>query len=244
MWTMVRVLDLYCGMGGLSLGIALALEDSIVHGIDIDPKAVMTYNLNLNKFGCCAEVADLLSWEPSRDYDVVVGGPPCQPFSIANTIRVGEAHPLFPTFRRYFELVRAIRPSAFVLENVKGLLTRRFKPLLEEQLGSLAADYRIRHAVLNAAHYGVPQRRERLIAVGVRTFNSLSRDHVVQKAWYMTLRAAFFQFPLSGSLPELLCVSSKKTSFQLPLSGSPSPIPGFSGSLRLSAAAALRTNEF
>jgi DNA (cytosine-5)-methyltransferase 1 len=165
---MVRVLDLYCGMGGLSLGIALALEDSEVHGIDIDPKAVSTYNLNLNIFGCRAEVADLLSWEPSRDYDIVVGGPPCQPFSIANTIRVGEAHPLFPTFRRYFELVRAIRPSAFVLENVKGLLTRRFKPLLEEQLGSLAADYRIRHTILNAAHYGVPQRRERLIAVGVR----------------------------------------------------------------------------
>jgi len=165
---MVRVLDLYCGMGGLSLGIALALEDSEVHGIDIDSKAVATYNLNLNKFECCAEVADLLSWEPSRDYDVVVGGPPCQPFSIANTIRMGEKHPLFPTFRRYFELVRIIRPLAFVLENVKGLLTRRFRPLLEKQLGSLTSDYCIRHAVLNAAHYGVPQRRERLIAVGVR----------------------------------------------------------------------------
>jgi DNA (cytosine-5)-methyltransferase 1 len=165
---MVRVLDLYCGMGGLSLGIALALEGAEVHGVDIDPDAVSTYNLNLNGLGCRAEVADLLSWRPGGEYDIVVGGPPCQPFSIANTVRVGEAHPLFPTFRRYFELVRDVRPVAFVFENVKGLLTQRFRPLLEEQLGSLAADYRIRHAVLNAAHYGVPQRRERLIAVGVR----------------------------------------------------------------------------
>jgi DNA (cytosine-5)-methyltransferase 1 len=165
---MVRVLDLYCGMGGLSLGIALALEGAEVHGVDIDSYAVSTYNLNLNGLGCEAVVADLLSWRPGGEYDIVVGGPPCQPFSVANTVRTGEAHPLFPTFRRYFELVRAIGPVAFVFENVKGLLTHRFKPLLDEQLGSLASEYRIRYGVLNAAHHGVPQRRERLIAVGVR----------------------------------------------------------------------------
>ena len=62
---MVRVLDLYCGMGGLSLGIALALEGAEVHGVDIDPYAVSTYNLNLNGLGCRAVVADLLSWRPS-----------------------------------------------------------------------------------------------------------------------------------------------------------------------------------
>mgnify|MGYP005618790455 CR=1 FL=1 len=164
----IRVLDLFCGMGGLSLGAALALEGAEVHGVDIDQYAVETYNLNLSGLGCRAERADLLAWLPDGGYDIVVGGPPCQPFSVANSVRRGEAHPLFPTFRRYFEIVRAVRPSAFVFENVKGLVTQRFRPLLEEQLGSLAADYRIRCAILNAAHYGVPQRRERLIAVGVR----------------------------------------------------------------------------
>jgi site-specific DNA-cytosine methylase len=164
----VRVLDLFCGMGGLSLGVALALEGAEVLGVDISRHAVETYNLNLRRFGCHAKRADLLSWVPDGRYDIVVGGPPCQPFSVANTVRTGEAHPLFPTFRRYFELVRAIRPLAFVFENVKGLLTHRFRPLLDGQLGSLASEYRIRYRVLNAAHYGVPQRRERLIAVGVR----------------------------------------------------------------------------
>ena len=161
-------MDLFCGMGGFSLGFALALDGASIRGIDVNQRAVETYNLNLARFNCRAEEGDLLTWEPDGEYDVVVGGPPCQPFSVANTVRVGEAHPLFPTFRRYFELVRAIRLVAFVFENVKGLLAQRFRPLLDAQLGSLAADYRIRHAVLNAAHYGVPQRRERLIAVGVR----------------------------------------------------------------------------
>jgi len=161
-------LDLFCGIGGFSLGFALALDGASIRGIDVNQRAVETYNLNLARFNCWAEMGDLLTWEPDGEYDVVVGGPPCQPFSVANTVRVGEAHPLFPTFRRYFELVRAIRPVAFVFENVKGLLTQRFRPLLDAQLGSLMADYRIRHAVLNAAHYGVPQMRERLIAVGVR----------------------------------------------------------------------------
>jgi DNA (cytosine-5)-methyltransferase 1 len=164
----VRVLDLYCGMGGLSLGVALAVEDIEIRGIDIDGHAVETYNLNLSRFGCRAERTDLLAWELDGEYDIVVGGPPCQPFSIANTIKMGEVHPLFPTFRRYFELVRAARPVAFVFENVKGLLTHKFRSLLNEQLKSLSSEYRIRYAVLNAAHYGVPQRRERLIAVGVR----------------------------------------------------------------------------
>jgi DNA (cytosine-5)-methyltransferase 1 len=164
----IKVLDLFCGMGGLSLGATLAIEGAEVRGVDIDRYAVETYNLNLSGLGCRAERADLLAWSPDGGYDIVVGGPPCQPFSVANSVRRGEAHPLFPTFRRYFEIVRAVRPSAFVFENVKGLLTQRFRPLLEEQLGSLASDYRIRCAILNAAQYGVPQRRERLIVVGVR----------------------------------------------------------------------------
>jgi DNA (cytosine-5)-methyltransferase 1 len=164
----MRVLDIYCGMGGLSLGAALALEGAEIHGVDIDGHAVETYNLNLSSFGCRAEKADLLAWEPGGEYDVVVGGPPCQAFSLANTKNCGERHPLFPTFRRYFDLVRAIRPAAFVFENVRGLLTRRFRHLLDAQLSGLSDRYRIKHDVLNAAYYGVPQKRERLIVVGVR----------------------------------------------------------------------------
>jgi DNA (cytosine-5)-methyltransferase 1 len=164
----MRVLDLYCGMGGLSLGVALAVEGVEIRGIDIDRYAIETYDFNLGRFNCEAARADLISWEPDDSYDIVIGGPPCQPFSLANTKKVGDIHPLYPTFRRYFDLVRVIRPAAFVFENVRGLLTRRFRHLLDAQLSCMSDRYRIKHDVLNAAYYGVPQKRERLIVVGVR----------------------------------------------------------------------------
>jgi len=162
----MRVLDLYCGMGGLSLGFAIA--GARCYGLDIDKWAVATYNLNLSKLGSKAEIQDVLFWRPSGDWDLIVGGPPCQPFSLANLRRKGKDHPLYPTFPRYFDVVLALRPQAFLLENVKGLLTRQLKPILEEQLKRVARLYRIRYEVLNAANYGVPQRRERLFVLGIR----------------------------------------------------------------------------
>jgi DNA (cytosine-5)-methyltransferase 1 len=165
----MRVLDLYCGMGGLSLGAALALEGAEIHGVDIDGHAVETYNLNLSRFGCWAERSDLLTWEPDGEYDIVVGGSPCQPFSTANTKNCGEKHPLYPTLERYFYLVRTIRPLVFVFENVRGLVTQKFRHLLYHQLRNLSDTYRIRYSVINAADYGVPQKRQRVIAVGIRS---------------------------------------------------------------------------
>ena len=161
-----RVLDLYCGMGGLSLGFALALGAKIT-GLDIDKWAVETYNLNLNRLGCRAMVQDVLEWEPEGEFDIVIGGPPCQPFSVANTVRRGEDHPLFPTFPRFFDAVLELKPKAFLMENVKGLITKTFSRYLVQQLSRMHG-YCVGYAVLNATDYGVPQRRERLFVVGIR----------------------------------------------------------------------------
>jgi DNA (cytosine-5)-methyltransferase 1 len=162
----IRVLDLYCGMGGLSLGFVLALGVKIT-GLDIDKWAVETYNLNLNRFGCRAMVQDVLKWEPKGDFDLVIGGSPCQPFSIANTKKRGEDHPLFPTFSRFFDVVLELRPKVFLMENVKGLTTKTFARYLVQQLSRMQ-DYHVKYAVLNAVNYGVPQKRERLFVVGIR----------------------------------------------------------------------------
>jgi DNA (cytosine-5)-methyltransferase 1 len=165
---MTHILDLYCGMGGLSLGFALALENAEILGLDIDKDAVATYNLNLSGLGCRAKRQDALTWKPTGEFDIVIGGPPCQPFSHANVTNIGETHPLYPTFPRFFDVVLALKPKAFLLENVKGLLRKRFEPILRGQLGRVAGEYRVWSAVLNAADYGVPQRRERLFVVGIR----------------------------------------------------------------------------
>ena len=163
-----KILDLYCGMGGLSLGFLAGLEDSEALGLDIDRYAVMTYNHNLEWFNARAEVQDILEWEPRGEYDIIIGGVPCQPYSLANTRRRGKNHPLYPTLPRFFDIVLELRPKVFLMENVKGLITRRHKPLLLEQLRRVEQDYRIAYKVLNAAYYGVPQRRERLFVLGVR----------------------------------------------------------------------------
>jgi DNA (cytosine-5)-methyltransferase 1 len=165
---MVRILDLYSGMGGLSLGFALAIEVAEIVGLDIDRDAVETYNLNLNRFGARSYVQDVLAWKPGGDYDIVIGGSPCQPFSIANSKRPGDKHPLFPTFPRFFDVVLALKPKVFLLENVKGLTMRKYRHYLEQQVARVAGDYIVEWRVLNAVNYGVPQSRERLIVIGVR----------------------------------------------------------------------------
>jgi DNA (cytosine-5)-methyltransferase 1 len=155
-------------MGGLSLGFALALKSAEIAGLDIDEVAVETYNLNLNRFNARAYVQDVLGWEPSGDYEIVIGGSPCQPFSVANNKNPGEKHPLFPTLPKFFDIVIELKPSVFILENVKGLTMRKHRGLLERELARVAPDYAVEWRVLNAADYGVPQRRVRLIVIGVR----------------------------------------------------------------------------
>ena len=162
----MRVLDMYCGMGGFSLGFALAGLRPI-EGHDIWPRAVATYNLNLRRLGCRAEVSDLTKRTPKGDFDVVIGGPPCQPFSRANVGARGEEHPLWPTFPAFFTIVLEKEPLVFLMENVPGLAYSH-KDLLEEQLRRVKPYYRLKVAILNAADYGVPQRRRRLLVLGVR----------------------------------------------------------------------------
>jgi len=168
---MPRILDLYSGIGGFSLGFALGLEGAKILGLDIDKAAVATYNFNLNKLGAQAINQDVLKWEPKGDYDLVIGGSPCQPFSLANNPRykkIGEAHPLYPTFPRFFDVVLKLKPEAFLLENVPGLVTPSRIHYLERQLKRTEHAYFVAWKILNMAHYGVPQSRERVFVLGIR----------------------------------------------------------------------------
>ena len=156
---MLKVLDLFCGMGGLSLGFALA-GFGPVEGHDIWPRAVATYNLNLRPLGCRAEVSDLTKRTPKGEFDVVIAGPPCEPFSRANVGARGEEHPLWPTFPRFFDVVLEKEPLAFLMENVPALLDRDCRPLLEGQLARLRPLYRLAVRVLDLSliHISEPTR--------------------------------------------------------------------------------------
>jgi DNA (cytosine-5)-methyltransferase 1 len=165
----LRVLDLYSGMGGLSLGIAVALKPREIVGLEIDKNAVMTYNLNLSRYNAKSFQQDVFEWKPDRYYDMVVGGSPCQPFSYANTKRKGDRHPLFPTLGRFFDIVLELEPQVFIHENVKGLLSPRHRHIYEEQVRRIKDRYIIVHGVLNGADYGVPQKRRRLFTIGIHS---------------------------------------------------------------------------
>ena len=156
------VLDLFCGAGGLSLGFKEAGFTTVL-AADHNPAALQTYSKN---FGHDAHDCDLSDYKIEfPKADVIVGGPPCQGFSSAGMRRNGDRrNNLVSSFAR---TVARMQPKAFLFENVEGFLTAesgdRVIDLLEPLL---AVGYRIHLRKINAANYGVPQHRKRVIAVG------------------------------------------------------------------------------
>jgi DNA (cytosine-5)-methyltransferase 1 len=162
-----RVLDLFAGAGGLSLGFAAAGFD-VVAGAEWDRDACDTFAKAHP--GAAVHDGDIgaMSFRHLRgEVDVVVGGPPCQPWSNGGK-RLGAADPRngWPAFLRALD---DVRPVAFVAENVAGLASARRRPFLASlQEEVRAAGFTVHARVCNAADHGVPQNRRRLFVVGVR----------------------------------------------------------------------------
>ena len=157
-----KVLDLFAGCGGLSLGFEAA--GFVTEGFEMIPAAVATYNQNLA--GHCSEATLAVGFD-YPDADVVIGGPPCQPFSVRGKQQgMKDARDGFPIF---IDAVRRLNPRLFLFENVRNLMYshRWYLDLILDELEVLG--YIVECRCLNAVHYGVPQNRERLIVVGHRS---------------------------------------------------------------------------
>lgn len=153
------VLDLFAGCGGLSLGFEAAGYTTI--GYECVPSAVETYNKNLNGV-CHLEKLSVGFGYPNAD--IIIGGPPCQPFSkIGKQQGFNDARDGFPIF---IDAVKRLQPKVFLFENVSNLLGRHkwYYDLILDELHKLG--YLIETKVVNAVNYGVPQNRERVITVG------------------------------------------------------------------------------
>jgi DNA (cytosine-5)-methyltransferase 1 len=164
-------IDLFCGAGGLSLGL-LHAGFRVVAALDNDPTAVRTYAANIGSHVFCAPVeelsaADLLSRAGigPGECTLLAGGPPCQGFSVQRRgSRTDVRNGLVLQFAR---LVEEIRPRFFLMENVGGLLSKHGDPFLREfELRAAKLDYVIHVRLLDAAHFGVPQVRKRALLVG------------------------------------------------------------------------------
>ncbi len=155
------VVDLFCGAGGLGLGFH-SQAFHIVWAADTIAPAVETYQRNI---GTHAEQVKI-DWDtvlpPS---DIVIGGPPCQGFSSAGLRKLGDTRNTLVAV--FAHLVARHRPKAFVFENVEGFLTGESGRWVTDLLEPLvAAGYCIHLRKVNAANYGVPQHRKRVLAIG------------------------------------------------------------------------------
>ena len=192
-----RVLDLFCGCGGLSLGFEMAGFD-VVLAIDNWEDALVTYRQNHHHSK--ALNGDLLTLDPrdvEKEYglhgiSVIIGGPPCQGFSVAGKrIIDDDRNKLYKSFVRFVE---HFKPKAFVMENVPNILSigsGAIKDAIVKDFSELG--YKVVYRVLTASDYGVPQNRRRAIFVGLRdkTFD-YSIPNVIEK---VTTKEALSDLP-------------------------------------------------
>lgn len=170
------VVDLFCGAGGMSLGFEQAGFDVIL-GVDRDGHHVATHERNFpNGKALCTSVADLDASKvrsllpEGTEIDVVVGGPPCQGFSNMGLRDLKD--PRNSLIDHYVRLLLELRPKAFVMENVPGLLAGETRQILDKLISTVEENgYRVASPVriLDASGFGVPQKRRRVFVIGMRT---------------------------------------------------------------------------
>lgn len=190
---MVNVIDLFAGAGGLSVGFKDAGYDTI-WAIDNEEKTKETFEENHDAKLRVDDITGVNpeNVEPSKDeVDVVVGGPPCPTFSIVGRSKINsidgrtntedDRHQLYQDYLRFVDYYD---PDAFVMENVKGMISA------ENDNGESVIDvivsemedlgYNVDYQVLNSANFGVPQKRERLFFIG----NKVSADNPDLSNWH------------------------------------------------------------
>lgn len=167
-----KILDLFCGAGGLSWGMDKNPYFKTMVALDFDENAANTFKKNMPY----AEVVvgditdskikeNIVSLAKKTGVNMIVGGPPCQGYSMKGK-KLGLQDPRNFLFREYLDLVQRLQPDVFVIENVKGLLLSAngwFKDQIVSTIENLG--YTVRFGILNAANFGVPQARERAIFI-------------------------------------------------------------------------------
>lgn len=173
----IRVASLFCGCGGSDLGLLggftylgkhyKRLPFEIVYAIDNDKYAVETYNANFEHPAVCEDITKV-NFADVPDVDMMIGGFPCQSFSTVNPTKdTNDARA-----NLYKEIVRFLhekQPKYFICENVKGLLTLQKGAIIQKIVKEFTeCGYNIQYKLIKAVEYGIPQRRERVIIIGIR----------------------------------------------------------------------------
>lgn len=205
-------IELFAGCGGLSTGF-LDAGLHVAAGFEWDARAVDAYHYNHAYRGSVgvrydlsdAKGSDLLRAAGLRKVDFVIGGPPCQPFSIVGK-RQGTRDERASLLDHYVRLVRELRPTAFLLENVPNLATIDEGQILKRLVQRLRRiGYSVRWEVVRAADFGVPQMRKRLVMLGLRSGGVVDfpeATHGPGLRPYVTVAEAIGDLPDAGEFGE------------------------------------------
>lgn len=199
-----HIVDLFAGVGGLSYGFSQLPGFRILAANEIEKDIAAAYSLNhpgVKMLNC--DIADLTKERLAgalggQQVDIVVGGPPCQSYSTLGKRRMDDRANLFLQYKRILQI---LQPQAFIFENVTGILSMDHGRLFQRVESEFRAlGYDVRHDILNAVDFGVPQQRERVILVGMKGENNYIfpvPTHGPGKKPYVTLKDAI------GDLPQL-----------------------------------------
>lgn len=208
-----KFIDTFAGCGGLSLGLENAGFKSVLIN-EIEPKFLETYyfnhNLKLDNY-YCGDIKELIEnfkkdTNTIHDIDLVVGGPPCQGFSMANRQRIID-DPRNKLYKYFLQMLSIVRPKFFIMENVKGMINKSDE-IIDNFHEILGSDYSIQMVLLNAKDFGVPQNRERVIVIGSHYKNGISAQEIVQDI--VSEKTYCEKFVLNDALKDLPVLKPKR----------------------------------
>lgn len=158
--------DLFCGAGIGGLGSKLA-GFKTVYAFDNNPVAVSTFNKNVEPVACLAD-ANNINFDDLPDVDVLTAGFPCKPFSVCGK-RLGTADKKHGNLGEItLNLILHKKPKAFLIENVKGIVSKSNKTFFLNLVAALETEYQVTWRLIDCSDYGVPQKRERVFIIGIR----------------------------------------------------------------------------
>jgi DNA (cytosine-5)-methyltransferase 1 len=183
-----KAIDLFCGAGGLSIGLKKS-GFRVCLGVDIDEKALKTYKCNLKRTKVLKEDIKKVTGEKiteltginRHDNFLLAGCPPCQGFSsLGKRDASDEKNELV---YEYVRIINELEPSFILMENVPGMSTGVGKEIFKKVVKELEENYHVEYDTLNAADFGVPQIRKRLVLHGIRNdvYDNLGLDKEKQK---------------------------------------------------------------
>jgi DNA (cytosine-5)-methyltransferase 1 len=198
----MKIISLFSGAGGLDLGLIQA-GNEVIWANDIDKDAVATYEENIGKHICCEDIKNI-DIHSIPDADVVVGGFPCQGFSLANLQRTvdDDRNQLYKLF---YNTVKIKQPKYFIAENVKGILSLGQGSVIKRIVADFEeAGYLTSIKLVNMANHGIPQTRQRVIIIGQRVdlgekvlfkFPQETHSKTGDKSLWVTVKNTIEKFP-------------------------------------------------